>query len=42
MPSIDALAQDLDLDELLILHKAWADWFSSKKSAYSRSLLPLN
>jgi hypothetical protein len=30
VPSIDALAQDLDLDELLILHKAWADWFYSR------------
>ena len=32
VPSIDALAQDLDLDELLVLHKAWADWFYSRLS----------
>ena len=26
VPSIDGLAQDLDLPELLLLHELWADW----------------
>ncbi|EKX33772.1 hypothetical protein GUITHDRAFT_120038 [Guillardia theta CCMP2712] len=30
VPSIDALAQELDLEELLLLHRAWGDWFYSR------------